>query len=196
MQIMTKDPYAFGDDGGDTEDSGPSKSEIKRQMLGLQELGASLTELSDEALKKVPLPEELLQAVLEFRKIRTFKARQRHIQHIGKLLRQADAEQIRTALRDAGGTSPAMVALHHKAERLREKLLESDNALTDTVNQYPGIDLQKLRQCIRNARNEAKKPETAKKNPRYAREIYQILHAALLEQYRQAAADSSDGGLS
>ena len=162
-------------------------------MLALQDLGANLTELSDDSLKKVPLPEDILQAVVEYRRIKTFKARQRHIQHIGKLLRQADADAIRRAMQDADGTSPAMVALHHKAERLRDKLLESDEPLTELVQQHPGIDLQKLRQCIRNARGEIKKPEPAKRNPRHAREIYRIIHAALLEEYRLASSGTDSG---
>ena len=38
MQIMVRDAYAFGDDGEEEYD-GPSKSEVKRQLLALQDLG-------------------------------------------------------------------------------------------------------------------------------------------------------------
>ena len=56
MQIMTKDPYAFGDDGGDIEDSGPSKSEIKRQMLALQDLGRLMHEMIAGRHSSICLP--------------------------------------------------------------------------------------------------------------------------------------------
>ncbi|MDL2058550.1 ribosome biogenesis factor YjgA [Mesosutterella sp. AGMB02718] len=182
MQIMTRDPYAFGDDGEvDDEGSGPSKSEIKREMHGLQELGRELTKLPEETLARVSpvLPENVLEAVREFRRIKTFKAQQRHIQHIGKLLRAADASAIRTAMEDAGGASAAMVAIQHQCERLRDELLASDEALTRLVDEHPSTDIQRLRQTIRMARREAAKEDPAKRSPRPFREIYQILREAL-----------------
>ena len=188
MQVMNRDPYAFGDDGfEDDEDAGPSKSEIKRQMLALQDLGRELTKLADDKLEQIPLDESVRAAVREYRRIKTFKAQQRHIQHLGKLLRQADAEAVKQALADAGGASAAMVALQHRCERLRDSLLESDAGLTEFVGQHPGVDLQKLRQCIRAARKEAQKEDPAKRNPRPSREIYQILRAAILQEQGRAA---------
>lgn len=194
MQIMNKDPYAFGDDGfEDDEDAGPSKSEIKRQMLALQDLGRELTRLNDETLAKVPLDDGVLAAVKEFRRIKTFKAQQRHVQHLGKLLRQADANAIRKAIDDAGGQSAAMVALQHRAERLRESLLQSDAELTDFVNAHPGVDLQKLRQSIRAARKENQKEDPAKRNPKASREVYRILRDAMLAEQKPAA-EAAEGG--
>ena len=48
MQIMVRDAYAFGDDGEEEYD-GPSKSEVKRQLLALQDLGKQLTAMPQEA---------------------------------------------------------------------------------------------------------------------------------------------------
>ncbi|MCI5851435.1 MAG: DUF615 domain-containing protein [Sutterellaceae bacterium] len=188
MQIMVRDAYAFGDDGGEDEDLGPSKSEVKRRMLALQALGKELTGLSEEVLGKLPLSEEVLEAVRNYQKIRTFKARQREVQHIGKLLRQADADAIRKAIADAEGTSSDMVAIQHQCERLRDELLASDAPLTDLMNRFPGIDLQKIRQSVRSARREAAKEDPAKRNPKFSREIYRMLHEALVEDYRSRQA--------
>ena len=87
MQIMVRDAYAFGDDGEEEYD-GPSKSEVKRQLLALQDLGKQLTALPQETLSNLSLPDDVLREVQEFQRIKTFKAKQRQIQHIGKLLRQ------------------------------------------------------------------------------------------------------------
>ena len=194
MQVMNRDPYAFGDDGfEEDEDAGPSKSEIKRQMLALQDLGRELTKLSDEKLDQIPLDDGIRAAVREYRRIKTFKAQLRHIQHLGKLLRQVDADEVRKALDDAGG---AMVALQHRCERLRDSLIASNEGLTEFIEEHPEADLQKLRQCIRAARKEAQKEDPAKRNPKASREIYRILREAILAKQSaesgQNAAEEED----
>ena len=72
-----------------------SKSAIKRRMTELQQLGESLTQLSDKQLSKVPISDErLLQAIHEARRIRSNSAHRRHLQFIGKLMRDIDPEPI------------------------------------------------------------------------------------------------------
>ena len=156
MQIMVRDAYAFGDDGEEEYD-GPSKSEVKRQLLALQDLGKQLTAMPQETLSKLSLPDDVLREVQEFQRIKTFKAKQRQIQHIGKLLRNADADAIRKAIADVKGQSAGMVALQHRCEKLRDELIASDEPLTAFVSSHPDVDLQSLRQTIRMARREAAK---------------------------------------
>src|SRR5437867_9162471 len=76
----------------------PSKSQRKRDMHALQDLGAELIELSDENLAAVDLPELLLEAVSEARRISDFEGRRRQLQYIGKLMREIDPEPIRAKL--------------------------------------------------------------------------------------------------
>ena len=71
MQIMVRDAYAFGDDGEEEYD-GPSKSEVKRQLLALQDLGKQLTAMPQETLSKLSLPDDVLREVQEFQRIKTF----------------------------------------------------------------------------------------------------------------------------
>ena len=73
MQIMVRDAYAFGDDGEEEYD-GPSKSEVKRQLLALQDLGKQLTAMPQETLSNLSLPDDVLREVQEFQRIKTFKA--------------------------------------------------------------------------------------------------------------------------
>ena len=46
-----------------------SKSQLKREMHELQELGEALVKLSDKELKKIPLPEELVDPIMLARRI-------------------------------------------------------------------------------------------------------------------------------
>ena len=80
------------------EKSTLSKSQRKKEVHALQDLGVELVALSDERLAALELPERLRDAVLEARRITAREARRRQLQYIGKLMRQVDAEPIRAAL--------------------------------------------------------------------------------------------------
>jgi ribosome-associated protein len=54
------------------EDTGPSKSELKRQMSERQKLAETLAGFSLESLKTVPMEDGLRSALLETAKIKTF----------------------------------------------------------------------------------------------------------------------------
>ena len=77
----------------------PSKSELKRRMTALQQMGESLIELSDKQLAKIPIGDErLVLAIAETKRIKSNNARRRHMQFIGRLMRDIDVEPIEKAL--------------------------------------------------------------------------------------------------
>ncbi len=76
----------------------PSKSARKREYLALQKLGEELLTLRDSDLRQIELDDDLLNAVLEARQIRSHGALRRQKQYIGKLMRSVDPEPIRAAL--------------------------------------------------------------------------------------------------
>jgi len=76
----------------------PSKSQRKREALALQDLGEMLVDLKPAQLDKMPLPEELREAVLAARQMNQRGARKRQLQYIGRLMRELDPEPIRAAL--------------------------------------------------------------------------------------------------
>src|SRR5512137_1547826 len=106
-------------DGGDR----PSKTQRKKEMHALQALGQQLVDLSRDQLARVDLPEELREAIDFAHKVTSHEGRRRHMQYIGKLMRAADADDIRAAIGRATGESRAAVALMHFAERWRDRLL-------------------------------------------------------------------------
>lgn len=171
--MNSPDQSTYHDDLDDL-DQGPSKSELKRQMLALQDLAETLTELSLDGLKTIPLEESLRDAIRQTHKIKSFGALKRHKQYLGKLMRNLDEDEIKAIqerLDAIQGVSKAETAKLHQIEYLREQLLAKDDALTDLIAKHPDLDVQNLRTLIRNARKE----KEANKPPKAYREIFQLL---------------------
>jgi ribosome-associated protein len=162
-------------DGHLADSDRPSKTQRKKEMHALQTLGQQLVGLSRDQLARVDLPEELRAAIDFAHKVTSHEGRRRHMQYIGKLMRQVDADDIRAAIGRATGESRAAVALMHYAERWRDRLLAEDYALTEFMSERPGADVQWLRATIRAARRE----HAAGQPPRHARELYRWLHDEL-----------------
>lgn len=149
----------------------PSKSQRKRDVEALQHLGRELSELSKDQLKKMDLPEDLLDALLEYKRITSHSAMRRQMQLIGKIMRAVDAEPILEKLAALRGESNAAKAEFHALERWRERLLADDGAVTEWLAEHPNGDAQRLRQLIRNARKEAE----LGKPPKSSRELFRLL---------------------
>lgn len=157
-------------------DATPSKTRKKQAMEELQSLGEQLAELPGDRLKKIlaklDLPETLADALRECQRITAHGARRRHLQYIGKLMRDTDPAPIQAALDVVNGVSAAENAKLHRLERLRTRLLDDEaGALADIAAAYPGADLTHLRQLRRSALKE----QEQNKPPRSFRSIFQIL---------------------
>nr|WP_306437333.1 ribosome biogenesis factor YjgA [Cupriavidus taiwanensis] len=160
------------------DDEPKSKSQRKRDMTALQDLGAELEALAKDRLARVPMPEALADAIREARRINSHEGKRRQMQYVGKIMRGLEDEEvevIRQALEGFKGTSKAETARMHLIERWRELLLADDAALTRFLGEHPGIDVQALRNTIRNARKE----KELNKPPRYFRELFQEIKTAL-----------------
>ncbi|MDX6013551.1 ribosome biogenesis factor YjgA [Cupriavidus necator] len=160
------------------DDEPKSKSQRKRDMTALQDLGAELEALAKDRLARVPMPEALADAIHQARRINSHEGKRRQMQFVGKIMRGLEDEEvevIRQALEGFKGTSKAETARMHLIERWRELLLADDAALTRFLAEHPGIDVQALRNTIRNARKEKEQS----KPPRYFRELFQAIKTAL-----------------
>ncbi len=149
---------------------GPSKSEVKRKMLELQALGERLVGLSKDALSKVPVEGSLKTAILEGKLMKSFGAKRRQFQYIGKLMRDIDADQIINTLNEMESKTIIKNSVLQKVEHWRDILiLEQDDALQKFLALYPDVDRQQLRQIIRNCKKKSKGAEA--ELFRYIREI-------------------------
>ncbi len=153
-----------------------SKSQLKREAHALLELGKKLVQLDKASLEKIPLPDNLLDAINSAKKIRQHGALKRQLQFIGKLMRKTDAEPIQAAYEAATSHYRADTRQLHMLENWRDRLLaEGDNALGELLKQFPDADRQHLRQLMRSA----KKERELNKPPRAARELFQYLKSLL-----------------
>jgi ribosome-associated protein len=171
---MPEDDYTDLHDDGFSEP--PSKSAMKRRMTALQELGETLTRLSDKQLKKIPLPSaDLHQAIIEGRNIPSNSARRRHMQYIGKLMRDVDPAPIEAALDDLYGEQRASADRFHALEQLRDAVLAKGlQGIEQVVARWPGADRQHLRQLVLQHQRESARgqpPAASRKLFRYLREL-------------------------
>ncbi len=158
------------------EDFGPSKSQRKRDAEELRRLGRTLVELAPDRLARVPLPEQLADAIELARRIKAHGGRRRQIQLIGKLMRQIDVEPIREALAHMERESAATTAQHHELEAWRERMLaEGDEAVAEFLSIHPEAEVQKLRHLVR----QAKRERGTGQPPRHSRELFRFLREAM-----------------
>src|SRR5512146_897371 len=129
----------------------PSKSEKKRAMTALQELGEALVARPADRLARIDMPDALRLAVQDARRFTQHEARRRQMQYIGRLMRDTDPAPIRAALDEVRGVSAEANARQHRLEGLRVRLLEDEQTLGEIATAHPGADLQHLRQLRRNA---------------------------------------------
>ncbi|MDP2760396.1 MAG: ribosome biogenesis factor YjgA [Sideroxyarcus sp.] len=149
----------------------PSKTKVKKQMHDLRDLGIQLTELPKDKWRALNLPENLLEALADYKRISKFGAQKRQMQYIGKLMREVEIEPILAKLDAWNGTSREHTAWLHQVEQWRDRLLENGDALTELLANYPQADGQRLRALIRNALKE----KELEKPPKSYREIFQLL---------------------
>ncbi|WP_343741159.1 ribosome biogenesis factor YjgA [Herbaspirillum huttiense] len=172
----------------------PSKSQLKREMDALQKLGESLVNEPRDRVKRVPMPEDVRDAILECQQIKDHEGRRRQMQYVGKKMRTLEADEIaiiQKTIDSWHGASKAETAAMHALERRREKLLADDQALTELLNRHPDVDVQHMRTLIRNARKE----QAENKPPKAYREIFQILKQLQTQAARaksEAAEDEAD----
>lgn len=159
-------------------DSGPrlsSKSQLKRDAAALQKMGERLAGLKPALLARVPLSDELREALLEAQRLSSHGAYRRQLRLIGKLMRSSDAGAIQQALQAIDAASRASVRRFHRLEEWRERLISGEaQALGDFLTAYPRADRQHLCQLIRNAQKERgqdKPPTASRRLFRYLRDL-------------------------
>jgi ribosome-associated protein len=157
------------------EDDRPSKTQRKKEMHELQALGERLVALNAAQLDEVDLPPRLRTAVDDAKRFTRHEARRRQMQYIGRLMRDVDPEPIREKLKIWDGISHEHTARHHRVERWRERLMQDDAALGDLAKEHTGLDTQRLRSLVRNARDEL----AAGRPPRSHRELFRFLRESL-----------------
>lgn len=171
--------HDYSDQEIDPSDYILSKSQVKRDMHKLQELGESFITMNEKQLNSLPLSEELLDAIYIARKMPPKEARRRQIQYIGRLMREGNHEEIQAAVEKLQTRNDQYVHRQHQIERYRDLLIENDKSVFQSlVSDCPNIDIQRLRQLVRNAQKEREE----NKPPVNARKLFGFIRDELAKQ--------------
>lgn len=172
----------------------PSRSQRRREALGVLELAEKLAGMTPTQLSRLPVPEDLLPHIEQARRITSHIARKRQLAYLAKQMRREDEavlDAIRDALDEDSAAARREVALMHRIEAWRERLLgEGDAALGRLLDEYPEADRQHLRTLVRNALEERRR----NKPPRAFRELFRELRTLVAAGAATAApAEDADG---
>ncbi len=165
-----------------------SKTDLKKISDHLQSLGEQLLTLRQGLMDKLNLPDKLLEALADAKRITNFEGKRRQMQFIGKLMRKLDEDTVKSieaALEVQHQGSAADTLRLHLAEHWRDRLIADDQALQDWLQNDPDADLQRLRSLIRQARKDAQdnaaaeRAGEAQRHGKSYREIFQLVRARL-----------------
>ena len=152
-----------------------SKSQRKSDAHELLDLAKKLIAMPESRLKRMPMDDDLREEIEFARSIRAHGARKRQLMTVGKMLRKRDTEELIDAVNGIGQKNRQVNARFHHVEAWRDRLVEgTDQELSELLEQSPDINVQTLRQLIRNAKKEAK----LEKPPAASRKLFKLLREA------------------
>jgi ribosome-associated protein len=154
-----------------------SKTQLKQASEVLKKLGLELVGLTKGERQKMPLDEELNNALEIATKInRKKEGFRRQIQLVGKLLRQRDIAPIKLALDKLKNAHTYSVRVFHELEKTRDELVkEGDDGVQALMEVHPQLDRQKLRQLVRTVVKE----QNENKPPAASRELFKYLKSEI-----------------
>ncbi len=149
-----------------------SRTQLKKEMHALQDLGERLMKLKPEIWQQFNFSESMRDALNESKRIKNHNAIRRHIRRLGKLLKDEDTEQVTTLFERMDNEHLQDTRRFHRIERWRDRLLdEGDSALKELLDVCPNADRQHLRQLIRSGAKE----RLQGKSPASQRKLFQYL---------------------
>ena len=167
-------------DRNDIMEEPKSRSRKKRESTALQKQGQYLAGLSSAVQRTLPLSPELLEALEEWRGLKTHEAKRRHMQYIGRLMRELDDQDaLLEALEDLDNNRRRDTREFRHLEELRDRLLQPgpdgrETALEECLVQYPSLERGRLLHVVEAALAEREK----KRPPRQGRELFRPLRDA------------------
>lgn len=140
------------DDPRDLRSRSDARRERRQSEDHLADLARRLTALKPRQLERLALPDTLLDAVLEARKITSPAAHARQLRIVRREIRAVDAQQLERALEDLSNPRRPAPPGGEAARWVGELVDGGDEALRRFLEQYPRCDRQHLRQLVRAVR--------------------------------------------
>ena len=156
------------------EGEGRGRGAKKRAAQAIEALAVRMVESSEGLCKRLPLPDELRESLVQARSIKARSARKRQIKHLAGLLRRDEesAVAVQAALDDAGRSNRAERDLFHHIEELRDALCDPDHfseAIENAAEELPDLDRKTFTRLARRVHRTGDK--------RASREIFRRLRA-------------------
>jgi len=157
-------PQSANDIDESLEEELKSKSEVKREMHKLQDFAQSLIEMSKHQRSRLPLSDDLKDAMILADKITNkHEALRRHIRHTAKILLETDLEPIYQAMEVMANKHQQETAQFVRLETIRDELVDQGNdAVEALIAEFPQIERQKVKQLVRLAAKEKKAEKLGK----------------------------------
>lgn len=103
--------------------------------MRFQDLGKQMLDLNDEQLASLDISDTLKAAIVESRRINQREARRRHLQYIGKIIRQEDdPEALARAIGAFNAGSEEHTRRHHLAERWRDRMISEGDKVVGSLS--------------------------------------------------------------
>ena len=179
-----------------------SRTDLNRESAELQDLGKELLNLRADLFDAVGLPDKLVEALAEAKRITNFEGKRRQMQYVGKLMRKLEPELVqaaRQALEEQHKGSATEKLQLHLAEQWRDRLIADDDTLAAWMAEHPTTDTQQLRALIRQARKDAPPADKAAvseglapRKGRAYRELFQLVREHLGDTGADEASDTDE----
>jgi ribosome-associated protein len=145
------------------EDEIISRAQIKRELQVLLDLGRKMIALPKVQRKKLPLTEEMQDALVLADKIKNkHEAFKRHVHYIAKLMRDEDLEGINQGFELIANKHQQESLKFTMREEVRDSLIAGKYDVEQLLTEAPTMERQKLRQLIRQAAKEVKAEKPTK----------------------------------
>ena len=152
-----------------------SKTQLKKQSKDITSFGQAITLLNQNQLEQLNLPSDINNAIEDYKKIKSLSAKKRQLLFIGRLLRSTDLQEAFIQYEAIKNHSQLANQQFHLVEQWRDKLIQSPDAITEFINQFPKTDVQQLRSLIKNSINEIEKNKPLKSS----RSLFKIIQSIL-----------------
>ena len=162
----------------ENDDEQVSKTQLKREMEARQKVGEKLISYNEKQLSQFDFPDDLTAAIHEAKRIKSRLALSRHVQYIGRLMRRLDFSSIEKVISRIEQTGPSYLLERKRAETWRTRLLEDGSAaVTAFINEFDIVDIQQLRQLIR----EANKEKQAEKPGKHSKKLFGLIYSQIIK---------------
>ena len=179
-----------------------SRTDLKRESDELQDLGKELLTLRADLFAAIGLPDKLVDAMAEAKRITNFEGKRRQMQYVGKLMRKLEPAVVQAARQaqqeQLKGSATEKLQLH-LAEQWRDRLIADNDALAPWLVEHPDTDTQQLRALVRQARKDALPADKAAvseglapRKGRAYRELFQLVREHLGGTGNEESSDAND----